>query len=64
MAVQAMVNKNLGAILQSRQIIGFVGRFVPSDGVTTRSLCTGHQTEGKRQAENNFFHGYVLRESQ
>jgi hypothetical protein len=41
-AIQAVVHKQFGAMLQSCKVIGFVGRFVPSDTFSAGSLGTYH----------------------
>jgi hypothetical protein len=59
MAVQAIVDKQFSAVLQSPQIIDFVGRFVPRNSVCGgKSRPTGEHAD--QQAENDFFHGCLL----
>jgi len=60
--VEAMVDEQFGPILQSAQIVGLVGCFVPGDGVAAGSLGhTGPQAAGEEKAEDDFFHGFKLR---
>jgi hypothetical protein len=38
MAIQAVVHKQFGAVLQSSKVVGFIRGFVPSDTFAARSL--------------------------
>jgi hypothetical protein len=62
MAIQAVINEQLGTVLQGCQIIGFNGGFVPSDAVG-RSLHATDQAQGQSQTCGQFFHHFHFLDS-
>jgi len=54
MAVQAVIDKQLGAVLQRGQIVGCFGRPVQRYGVTASSMAACHHGQGHHQAPCDF----------
>ena len=62
MAVEAVVDEQLGTVLQRAQIVGFVGRFVPGD-TTASGVGTGDQAKGHHKAKCEFLEVFHVLES-
>jgi hypothetical protein len=55
-AVQAVVDEQLGAVLQCRQVVGVARGLVPHNPLAARGVRTEGEAEGSNQGQDQFFH--------
>ncbi|MCY1375064.1 hypothetical protein D9M69_624480 [compost metagenome] len=56
MTTQAVVDKDLGAVLQRGHVVGSVGRLFNRHAKTACSQCAGRKPQSQCKAQKDFFH--------